>query len=105
MAQPIYSRELVVRQLSISASLLDRYERRGLIRPVRVGDEEGYGPAEIRRLWTILSCHRELGINLAGVEAILQLNDQLDRIYRKLDTLTRELSLAIPDDEPAGDDH
>ena len=36
------------------------------------------GPAEIRRIWTIVSYQRDLGINLAGVEAILKLRDHMD---------------------------
>ena len=45
---------------------------------------EGYGPAEIRRVWTIVSCQRDLGINLAGVEVVLRLRDHLEDVHRRL---------------------
>jgi MerR family transcriptional regulator/heat shock protein HspR len=79
---PIYPRELVAEHLSVTPRLLLRYEARGLVTAVR-GDtgEVGYGPSEIRRLWTILSLQRDLGVNLAGVEAILRLRSHVDRLH------------------------
>ena len=47
----------------------------GLVQSVHDGSVHGYEPAQIRRLWTIVSFQRDLGINLAGVEVILQLFD------------------------------
>ena len=56
-------------------------------RPTRCarGRVEGYEPAEIRRIWTILSFQRDLGINLAGVEAILKLRDHMAQVHHRLD--------------------
>ncbi|HMB05555.1 MAG TPA: MerR family transcriptional regulator, partial [Isosphaeraceae bacterium] len=73
MSQPITPRDQVAEHFAVPVRVLIRYEACGLVRPVRQGVVEGYGPAEIRRLWTILSFQRDLGINLAGVEAILKL--------------------------------
>src|SRR6202041_3246770 len=78
MTPTILPRDEVAANLTISTATLDRLERRGLVRAVRQGDVEGYGPAEIRRLWTILTFHRDLGINLAGIEVILRLRDHMD---------------------------
>jgi MerR family transcriptional regulator/heat shock protein HspR len=107
MTQPIIPRERVAEQFAIPVRVLVRYESRGLIRVVRdeVGgvEVEGYGPAEIRRAWTILSCQRDLGINLAGVEAILKLRDHLEEVYRRLHGLAHELRQAL-ESEPAPDD-
>ncbi|QDV36577.1 chaperone modulator CbpM [Tautonia plasticadhaerens] len=89
-------RDLVARQLAVSSRILTSYERRGLIRAVRDGDEEGYPPAEVRRLWTVVSLHRDAGVNLAGIEAILQLQAQMDALCRRLRDLARELDEAIP---------
>jgi MerR family transcriptional regulator/heat shock protein HspR len=91
MTQPIISRDRVAEKLAISPRVLVRYEARGLVHPIHEGDVEGYGPAEIRRLWTILSFQRDLGINLAGVEAILKLRDHLDRVHHRLGRLAGEL--------------
>lgn len=91
MSQPIIPREQVAENLAVPARLLIRYEARGLVRAIREGDVEGYGPAEIRRLWSIVSFQRDLGINLAGVEAILKLRDHLAEVYRRLDELAEGL--------------
>src|SRR5205807_864805 len=65
MTPPIIARERVAEQLAVPVSVLIRYESRGLVRPLRgeVGgvDVEGYGPVEIRRIWSILSFQRDLG--------------------------------------------
>ncbi|MBV8555103.1 MAG: MerR family transcriptional regulator [Planctomycetaceae bacterium] len=98
MTPSIIPREQVAQKLSVPTQLLIRYEAHGLIRPVRQGTVEGYEPAEIRRIWTILSCQRDLGINLAGVEAILKLRDHLAEVHRQLDVLTRRLREALEDE-------
>jgi MerR family transcriptional regulator/heat shock protein HspR len=98
MEQPIIPREQVARNLAISTRVLLRYESRGLVHPIRDGDTEGYGPAEIRRVWSILSFQRDLGINLAGVEAILKLRDHLARVHQHVDVLARELRETLAND-------
>lgn len=88
----ILSREQVAEKLAITPQVLIRYEARGLVQAVREGTVEGYLPTEVRRIWTILSFQRDLGINLAGVEAILKLHDHLTEVHRRLDRLARELN-------------
>ena len=72
MNRPIIARDLVARQLAISPQALARYESLGLVHVSHQGPIEGYDPTQIRRLWTILSFQRDLGVNLAGVEVILE---------------------------------
>ena len=57
---------------------------------------EGYGPAEIRRLWTVVSLHRDLGVNLAGVEAILRLRSHVDRLQSCLLQILEEFDEPLP---------
>ena len=102
MGRPIVSREEVAKHLAVAPATLLRFERRGLVAVVRDGDVEGYGPAEIRRLWTIVTFRRDLGINLAGVEVILRLRDQLDTMHAQLHGLARELRATL-DEEPGRD--
>jgi DNA-binding transcriptional MerR regulator len=90
-------RELVAQRLAVSSRVLSAFERRGLVRVVRDGDVEGYPAAEVRRLWTVVSLHRDAGVNLAGIEAILQLQAQMDALCRRLRDLARELDEALPD--------
>jgi MerR family transcriptional regulator, heat shock protein HspR len=102
MATPIIPRDQVAEHLAVPLRTLVRYEARGLIRAVREGDVEGYPPSEVRRIWTVVSCQRDLGINLAGVEAILKLRDHMAGLHRRLDALAAELREALeagPDDD------
>jgi len=107
MTQPIIPRDRVAEQLAVPVRILIRYESRGLVRVVHGEDGgvevEGYGPAEIRRIWSILSFQRDLGINLAGVEAILKLHDHIEEVHQRLDVLARQLREAL-DSGPASED-
>jgi MerR family transcriptional regulator/heat shock protein HspR len=98
MTPPIIPRDEVARQLAVPSRVLVRYEARGLVRSVREGEVEGYAPGEIRRIWAIVSYQRELGINLAGVEAVLKLRDHLADVHRRLGTLAQGLRDALEDD-------
>ena len=83
MTRPIIPRDLVARQLAISPKALVRYEQLGLVRVTHDGQAEGYEPSQVRRLWTIMSFQRDLGINLAGVEVILRLCDQMTELHHR----------------------
>lgn len=98
----IISRDTVAQHLSVSPQILVRYERLGLARVVREGDVEGYEPAEVRRIWSIVTYQRDLGINLAGVEVILRLREQMASLHEQLRTLADELRDLV--DEPGSSD-
>ena len=91
----IIPREEAAERLSVPVRVLVRYEARGLVHPVRAGAVEGYGPAEIRRLWSILTYQRDLGINLAGVEALLRLRDHMAEVHRQVGQLAADLRLIV----------
>lgn len=101
---PIIPRDVVAEKLTIAPAVLVRYEERGLVQAVRHGEVDGYSPAEVRRIWTILSFQRDLGINLAGVEAILKLRDQMAQVHRRLDAFAREFHDLIERDSRSGSD-
>ena len=99
MSQPFYTRAEVAERLAITPAMLVRYEGRGLIRAVEQADGAGYTPVEVRRLWTIVTFQRDLGINLAGIEVILRLRDQLAATHDHLGRLARDLQ-ALADEAP-----
>jgi MerR family transcriptional regulator, heat shock protein HspR len=102
MTRRIIPREIVARELSVSIKVLARYESMGLVRAVHDGPLDGYEPAQICRLWSIVSYQRDMGINLAGVEVILQLVDQLSQVRRRVNDLAQEFrTLLDEDDSPA----
>lgn len=71
---------IISERYNIHPQTLRLYEREGLLQPARtVGNTRIYGPDEIRRLEMILRLTRDLGVNLAGVEVILNLQQQMLR--------------------------
>jgi MerR family transcriptional regulator/heat shock protein HspR len=99
----VIPRDLVAQQLAISLRVLDRYESLGLVQSVHDGSVQGYEPAQIRRLWTIVSFQRDLGINLAGVEVILQLFDHFSQVHLRVHQLAEELRELLDVDEPTSE--
>jgi MerR family transcriptional regulator/heat shock protein HspR len=81
--------------------VLARYESLGLVRVTHEGSEEGYEPAQIRRLWSIVTYQRDLGINLAGVEVILHLVDHLSEVHHRVYHLAEELRELLDEDDPS----
>jgi MerR family transcriptional regulator/heat shock protein HspR len=68
------------------------YEQRGLVRPKRTaGNTRLYSESDLERLRLIQRLTTELGLNLAGVEHVLRLEDQLRRMQARFDRLEREL--------------
>lgn len=90
-------RDRGVFMISVAAELADMhpqtlrmYEQRGLIEPKR--SPKGtrlYSQADVERLRRIQEMTTELGLNLAGVERVLELETKLDRAQRRLDAMER----------------
>ena len=95
--------------ISVAAELADMhpqtlrmYEARGLIEPQR--SPKGtrlYSYRDVERLRRIQEMTAELGLNLAGVERVLELEEQLARARRKAQSLERELAQARTELEAA----
>jgi MerR family transcriptional regulator/heat shock protein HspR len=72
------------------------YEARGLVRPGRTpGGTRLYSDADVERLRLVQRLTTELGLNLAGVEHVLRLQDELNRTRARMDRLERELRAEI----------
>lgn len=73
------------------------YERKGLLDPVRTtGGSRRYSDADIQLLKRIQDLTNE-GLNLAGVQRVLELEAELARIRAELDQLRRESARAVED--------
>ncbi len=71
---------------------LRMYEARGLIRPARTpGGTRLYSESDVEQLRLVQRLTTELGLNLAGVEHVLRLEDELRRLRARMDQLEREL--------------
>jgi MerR family transcriptional regulator/heat shock protein HspR len=80
----------VAERFDIHPQTLRLYEREGLLQPTRsAGNTRLYDEESIQRLETILFLTRELGVNLAGVEVILSLREQMEQMKEEMDQLLR----------------
>ncbi len=78
----------VAERYEIHPQTLRMYEGEGLLTPSRSdGNTRLYDEEALRRLETILTLTRDLGVNLAGVEVILRLREQLAQLQADLDRL------------------
>ncbi len=79
---------VVAERYGIHPQTLRLYEREGLIKPTRsAGNTRLYDEEAIRRLEIILTLTRDLGVNLAGVEVILNMREQMERMQGEVDRL------------------
>ena len=75
----------VARRYDIHPQTLRLYEREGLLKPSRTeGNTRQYSDADLEQLETILTLTRELGVNLAGVEIILNMRRKMDRMQSEV---------------------
>jgi MerR family transcriptional regulator, heat shock protein HspR len=77
--EPVYLISAVAEILNIHPQTLRQYEREGLIKPSRTnGKIRLYSQKDIDHIKYVLTLTRELGVNLAGVDIILQLNKKIE---------------------------
>jgi len=89
--EPVYLISVVSKILNIHPQTLRQYEREGLIKPSRTeGKMRLYSQRDIDRLKLILSLVRDLGVNLAGVEIILQLKEEIERLQAEIEALKKQ---------------
>ncbi len=93
-----YMISAVAEQYQIHPQTLRLYEREGLLAPSRSeGNTRLYTDDDLERLEVILKLTRELGVNLAGVEIILNMREKMSAMQRQIEefvsTLNRELTL------------
>jgi MerR family transcriptional regulator/heat shock protein HspR len=78
---PSYHISSVAKMYGIHPQTLRLYEREGLLKPSRSeGNTRLYSADDLKRLEIILNLIRDLGVNLAGVEVILNMRAKIERI-------------------------
>ena len=74
------------------------YEQKGLVNPQRTaGNTRLYSDVDIERLQLIQRLTSDLGLNLAGVELVLRLEDELQKAHARVDRLQRQLRDEVQD--------
>ena len=89
--QPVYMIGVAASLCGIHPQTLRQYERLGLVVPSRAGAKNRlYSEADIRRVQRIQRLTQEMGVNLAGVELILRLLDDMEETRRDMEQQMQE---------------
>jgi MerR family transcriptional regulator, heat shock protein HspR len=90
--RPRYMISVAADLVGMHPQTLRIYEAKGLVRPKRTaGNTRLYSESDLERLRLVQRLTTELGLNLAGVEHVLRLEDQLRRMHRRFERLEREM--------------
>ena len=82
--EPVYVISIAAKKVEMHPQTLRLYERMGLVKPARLGLNRLYSDADIERLRQIQRLTQEMGVNLAGVEVILRLTEELASLRANL---------------------
>jgi MerR family transcriptional regulator/heat shock protein HspR len=94
--RPRYMISVAADLVGMHPQTLRIYEARGLIRPKRTaGNTRLYSEADLDRLRLIQQLTNEFGLNLAGVEQVLRLRDEVRHMRGQLDRMERQMHEAI----------
>jgi MerR family transcriptional regulator/heat shock protein HspR len=91
--KPVFMISVAAELAEMHPQTLRMYERRGLIRPQRSSKSTRlYSLEDVERLRRIQQLVGECGLNLAGVERVLQMEEQLAQLQRKLEDLQTDMA-------------
>jgi len=90
--EPCFVISIAAKMVGVHAQTLRYYERLGLVEPSRSrGNIRLYSPADIARLRQIQRLMNDLGVNLAGVEVVLNMGERIRRLEEELRATRAEL--------------
>lgn len=94
--RPRYMISVAAELVGMHPQTLRLYEAKRLVRPARTpGGTRLYSDVDVERLRLIQRLTTELGLNLAGVEQVLRLEDQINRLRSRMERLEQELKAEI----------
>jgi len=86
--EPVYLISVVAKLMDIHPQTLRQYEREGLLKPSRTeGRMRLYSQRDIDKLKMILTLARDMGVNLAGIDIVLQLKAQIEELQLEINKL------------------
>ena len=96
--RPRYMISIAAELVGMHPQTLRVYEQKGLVRPRRTaGNTRLYSESDLERLRLIQRLTTELGLNLAGVELVIRMEDELQRARTQIERLERRLREEIAD--------
>lgn len=94
-----YSISVVAAMYEVHPQTLRAYERQGLLKPSRTeGNTRLYSDKDVERLELILTLTRELGVNLAGVEVILNMREKMEQMQKDVEECINYLQVHLGED-------
>jgi MerR family transcriptional regulator, heat shock protein HspR len=90
--RPKYAISVVAEMVSVHPQTLRLYEREGLIKPRRTNRQTRlYSEDDIERLKAIMHLTQDMGVNLAGVEIILRMREQMEEMQNVIEELLKRV--------------
>jgi len=93
--EPCYVISVAAKLVELHPQTLRRYEEVGLVKPARASGRRLYSPRDLERLHKINRLVNDLGVNLAGVEVILNMSERMDYLQREMDRMQAEFEAEI----------
>jgi len=94
--QPRYVISIAAQILGVHPQTLRLYEREGLVEPQRSGGKiRLYSERDIDRVRFIMRLTTDLGVNLAGAEAIMNMRERMLRMHQEMDQLRRQMEAEL----------
>ncbi len=95
-SKEFFSIGIVSQMLDVHPQTLRHYERRGLVVPTRTeGNTRLYSREDVTKLRMILRLANELGVNLAGIEVVLNMRDKIEQLESVRNDLIRTIFEAL----------
>lgn len=92
--EPVYMIGIAARLTGLHPQTVRLYERLGLVAPQRTTNRNRlYSDADVQRLLQIRRLTQEMGVNLAGVEVILDLLAKMERMQEEIDVLRSHITM------------
>lgn len=85
--EPCYAIGVVAAMVELHPQTLRRYEELGLLAPARKAGRRLYSPRDVELLRSISRLSTELGLNMAGIEVILRLNQRIHEMQGEVEVL------------------
>ncbi|NIM06370.1 MAG: MerR family transcriptional regulator [Armatimonadetes bacterium] len=99
--EPVYIISIAARLVGMHPQSLRLYERKGLIRPARLGKKRLYSERDIQRLRHIQQLTQDRSVNLAGVRVVFELLEKMEALRSQMEARMEALEAELREAEAA----